>query len=89
MLSTAIAIALVMMVAALLLNVWRLLRGPSVLDRVVALDTMSINAVALLVLLGVARGSALYFEAALVIAMVGFVTTVALCKFMLRGNIIE
>lgn len=89
MLSTAIAIALAMMVAALLLNLWRLLRGPSVLDRVVALDTMSINAVALLVLLGVLRGSALYFEAALVIAMVGFVGTVALCKFMLRGNIIE
>jgi multicomponent K+:H+ antiporter subunit F len=89
MLSLAIQAAIVMVVAALLLNLWRLLRGPSVLDRVVALDTMYVNAVPLLVLLGVQRGSALYFEAALIIAMVGFVGTVALCKFVLRGNIIE
>ena len=89
MLSTAISIALALLVAALLLNAWRLLVGPSVVDRITALDTMSVNAVALLVLLGVQRDSALYFEAALVIAMVGFVGTVALCKFMLRGNIIE
>ena len=89
MLSTAVTIALAMMAAAFLLNLWRLLKGPSVVDRVTALDTMAINAVALLVLLGVQRGSALYFEAALIIAMVGFVSTVALCKYVLRGNIIE
>ena len=89
MLSTAIAIALALLAAALLLNVWRLLLGPSVVDRITALDTMSVNAVALLVLLGVQRGSALYFEAALIIAMVGFVSTVALCKYVLRGNVIE
>jgi multicomponent K+:H+ antiporter subunit F len=89
MLSLAIQLSLAMMVLALLLNLWRLVRGPSVLDRVVALDTMYINVIALLVLLGVLRGSVLYFESALLIAMVGFVGTVALCKFMLRGNIIE
>ena len=89
MLSLAIQLALAMLMAALVLNLWRLLRGPSVIDRVVALDTMYINTVALLVLLGVQRGSSLYFEAALLIAMVGFVGTVALCKFVLRGNIIE
>jgi multicomponent K+:H+ antiporter subunit F len=89
MLSIAIPIALAMMAAALLLNLWRLLRGPSVMDRITALDTMAVNAVALLVLLGVQRGSTLHFEAALVIAMVGFVSTVALCKYVLRGNIIE
>jgi multicomponent K+:H+ antiporter subunit F len=89
MLTAAIQLALAMLVAALVLNLWRLLRGPSVLDRVVALDTMYINVVALLVLLGVLRESTLYFESALVIALVGFVGTVALCKFMLRGNIIE
>ncbi len=89
MLNTAIGIALAMMVAALLLNLWRLVRGPTVLDRVVALDTMTINTIALLVLLGVLRKSSLYFEAALLLAMVGFVGTVALCKFVLRGNIME
>ncbi len=89
MLTIAIPVALAMMVAALLLNVYRLLRGPSVLDRVMALDTMTINTVALLVLLGVVRGSSLYFEAALLIAMVGFVGTVALCKYVLRGDIME
>ena len=89
MLTLAIQVALLLVVAALLLNLWRLVRGPSALDRVVALDTMYVNAVPLLVLLGVLRGSALYFEAALVIAMVGFVGTLALAKFVLRGNIIE
>jgi multicomponent K+:H+ antiporter subunit F len=89
MLSVAIPVALAMLAAALLLNVWRLVRGPSVVDRITALDTMAVNAVALLVLLGVQRGSALYFEAALIIAMVGFVSTVALCKYVLRGDIIE
>jgi multicomponent K+:H+ antiporter subunit F len=88
-LSLAVTVAIAMVVAALALNVWRLLRGPSVLDRVLALDTMYVNAIALLVLLGVQRGSRLYFESALLIAMVGFVSTVALCKFILRGNIIE
>lgn len=89
MLNTAIGIALAMMITALLLNLWRLVRGPTVLDRVVALDTLTINTIALLVLLGVLRESALYFEAALLLAMVGFVGTVALSKFVLRGNIIE
>jgi multicomponent K+:H+ antiporter subunit F len=89
MLSLAISAAIAMVVAALALNLWRLLRGPSVLDRVLALDTMYVNAIALLVLYGVLRGSRLFFESALLIAMVGFVSTVALCKFVLRGNIIE
>lgn len=85
----AARIALGMMALALLLNLWRLLRGPSVADRVVALDTMYVNALALLVLLGVWRGSPLYFEAGLVIAMLGFVGTVALCRYILRGRIVE
>ena len=89
MLTWALTAAVTMIVAAIALNLWRLLRGPSMLDRVLALDTMYINAIALLVLLGVLRGSRLYFESALLIAMVGFVSTVALCKFVLRGNIIE
>jgi multicomponent K+:H+ antiporter subunit F len=89
MLQTAIYIAFAMLSLALLLNLFRLLRGPSALDRVIALDTMYINSIALLVLMGVYRESSLYFEAALVIALMGFVGTIALAKFFLRGDIIE
>lgn len=74
---------------ALLLNLWRLIQGPSVLDRILALDTMYINSIALIVLLGLFFGSPLYFEGALLIAMLGFVSTAALCKYLLRGDIIE
>ena len=87
--SAASALALAMMAAALVLNVWRLLRGPSAADRIVALDTAYINTVALLVLLGVVRDSTLYFEAALLIALLGFVATAALSKFLMRGEVIE
>ena len=73
----------------LLLNLWRLLKGPSVLDRVLALDTMYINSIALIVLLGLYFGSPLYFEGALLIAMLGFVSTAALCKYLVRGDLIE
>ena len=74
---------------ALALNAWRLLRGPSVADRVLALDTLYINSLAFLVLLGLQLGSVLYFETALLIAMLGFVGTVVLSKFVLRGDIVE
>jgi multicomponent K+:H+ antiporter subunit F len=75
--------------AALALSLWRLLRGPSAADRILALDTLYINTIALVVLLGIHLGSALYFEAALLIALMGFVGTVALAKYLLRGDIIE
>lgn len=74
---------------ALLLAGWRLARGPALADRILALDTLYINALALLMLLGVYYRTALYFEAALVIAMLGFVGTVVLSKFILRGDIAE
>ena len=89
MLSTAVYIALGLVSAALLLSFWRLLAGPSKPDRILALDTLYVNTVALLVLLGINLGSNLYFEAALLIAMIGFVGTVALSKFLTRGDIIE
>jgi len=76
-------------VLALLLAAWRLLRGPSTPDRILALDTLYVNAIALLMLLGIMLGTSLYFEAALVIALLGFVGTVALARFVLRGDIIE
>lgn len=89
MLIWVIPLAFVLLCLALLLNLWRLAKGPSVPDRVLALDTMYINSIALLLLYGLWQGSPLYFEAALLIAMLGFVSTVAICKFLLRGDIIE
>lgn len=89
MLAQAINIALLMLSLALALNLWRLVAGPSLPDRILALDTMYINAIALLVLFGIHQGSMLYFEAALLIAVMGFVGTVALSKYLLRGDIIE
>jgi multicomponent K+:H+ antiporter subunit F len=74
---------------ALLLAAYRLLRGPTLPDRILGLDTLYINTMALLVLLGIRFDTALYFEAALVIAMLGFVSTVVLSKFLLRGDIVE
>lgn len=89
MLHSAITIAFALVSAAVALNFWRLLRGPSAPDRILALDTLYVNTIALLVLLGIKLSSALYFEAALLIALMGFVGTVALCKYLLRGDIME
>lgn len=74
---------------ALLLNLYRLLRGPDAPDRIIALDTAYINSIALLVLYGILEDSTVYFEVALLIAMVGFVGTAMLAKYLLRGDIIE
>jgi multicomponent K+:H+ antiporter subunit F len=89
MIATAIAIALGATCLAILLTLYRLVVGPDATDRVLALDTLVIETIALIVLAGIAYGSSMYFEAALLFAMVGFVTTVAFCKFLLRGNVIE
>ncbi|WP_407682128.1 K+/H+ antiporter subunit F [Pseudodonghicola flavimaris] len=74
---------------ALLLNLWKIATAEGVGDRVLALDTMVINAIALLILYGLANGTEIFFEAAMIVAMLGFVSTVAYARFMLRGNIIE
>ena len=89
LLGTALPWAIGAFVVALALNAWRLLRGPSLPDRILALDTLYINTLALLVLLGIQLRTELYFEAALVIAMLGFVSTVVLSKYVLRGDIVE
>ena len=89
MLTTAVSIAMLLVGIAIALNLWRLVVGPSLPDRILALDTMYINAIALLVLFGIYQGSLFYFEAALLIAVMGFVGTVALSKYLLRGDIIE
>lgn len=89
MLHTVILLCLGLMSVAMLLNMLRLLKGPDLPDRILALDTLYINAIALIILLGLYLKSDLFFEAALLIAVMGFVSTVAIAKHLLRGDIIE
>jgi multicomponent K+:H+ antiporter subunit F len=72
---------------ALALAAWRMFKGPSAADRVLALDTLYIDALALLVALGVRLNTALYFEVALLIGLLGFVGTVVVATYLLRGRI--
>jgi multicomponent K+:H+ antiporter subunit F len=89
LIASVLPIAIGAYVLALLLTTWRLLRGPSLPDRILALDTLYVNALGLLVLLGLRFGTMLYFEAALVIALLGFVGTVGLARFVVAGDIVE
>lgn len=89
MLATALTVSTAMLALALLLSAWRLLRGPDLPDRILALDTLYINALALLILLGIRLDTVVYFEVAMVISMLGFVGTVVLSKYLLRGSIIR
>lgn len=89
MMTTALYITIGMVVLAAILNVYRLIKGPDAPDRVLALDTLYINAIGLIILLGITLGTRLYLEAALLIAVMGFVGTVALAKYLKRGSVIE
>jgi multicomponent K+:H+ antiporter subunit F len=89
MLAYVIPLCLLILGLALVLTFARLIKGPDMPDRILALDTLYINAIALLVLLGIWLDSELYFEAALLIAVMGFIGTVAVTKYLLRGDIIE
>lgn len=86
---TAADIALAMLAVAMLLCLFRLLRGPSMADRILALDTLYINSLAGLMVAGVRLDDPTFFDAAIVIGMLGFIGTVAFAKYMLRGDIIE
>lgn len=81
--------AFVVLSVSQLMAMARLVIGPDAGDRILALDTMVLNAIGLVVLLGVAQGTEVYFEVTLIIAMLGFVSTVGLARFVLRGDIIE
>lgn len=74
---------------AMALAVWRIVRGPRAQDRVLGLDTLYVNALLMMVTFGIRTGSTFYFEAALVIGLLGFASTVALAKFLMRGEVIE
>jgi multicomponent K+:H+ antiporter subunit F len=87
--ATLMPLAIGAFALALLLNLFRLLRGPGLADRILALDTLYVNSLALLILLGIRFGTPVFFEAALVIALLGFVGTVSLSVFALRGDIVD
>lgn len=89
MMTIALQITIAMVVVAAILNVYRLIKGPGAPDRVLALDTLYINAIGLIILLGITLGTRLYLESALLIAVMGFVGTVALAKYLKRGSVIE
>ena len=76
-------------VLAMLCAVVRLFRGPNAQDRILALDTFYINGMLTLLMLGIRSESTVYFDMALLIALFGFVSTIALAKFLLRGEVIE
>ena len=88
-LTWSLAVAQVLLASAMLCATFRLLRGPRAQDRVLGFDSLYINGMLLLLTFGIRSGSTLYFEAAMVIALLGFVGTVALAKFLMRGEVIE
>lgn len=88
-LTWSVAVAQVLLASAMLCATFRLLRGPRAQDRVLGFDSLYINGMLLLLTFGIRSGSTLYFEAAMVIALLGFVGTVALAKFLMRGEVIE
>jgi multicomponent K+:H+ antiporter subunit F len=89
LLNVSLLAAQVLLALAMACATFRLLRGPRAQDRVLALDTTYVNAMLLILTFGMREGDTIYFEAALVIALLGFVSTAALAKFLMRGEVIE
>ncbi len=89
MIDLALAFGFIAVSLALLMNLWRAAVGPTVMDRVLAIDTMVVNTIALIILYGVQESTTIYFESALLLAMFSFISTVAYCRFILRGDVIE
>lgn len=88
-LTAALWFALACFSLALMFNIWRLVAGPDIADRLLAVDTMVIDMIALILLYSMITETSLYFEAAMLFALTGFVSTVAFAKFLLRGDIVE
>tara|TARA_B110000977_G_C10983479_1_gene457047 strand:+ start:117 stop:404 length:288 start_codon:yes stop_codon:yes gene_type:complete len=89
MMNYALILAFVIVGFCQMMAMVRVVIGPDTGDRILALDTMVVNAIGLIVLIGLAQGTRVYFEVSLIIAMLGFVSTVAYARFVLRGDIIE
>lgn len=88
-LSLAFGYAQLALSLAACLAAWRALRGPRAQDRVLGLDTLYVTAMLLFIVTGMQMGSPFFFEAAMVIGVLGFVATLALAKFLIRGEVIE
>lgn len=88
-LSVALMIGFFALSISIVLTGWRLIQGPSIADRILALDTLYLNSVTLIILLGLYLNNTLLFEAALLVAMLGFVSTVALARYVTRGDSVE
>jgi multicomponent K+:H+ antiporter subunit F len=88
-LSWSLLIAQILLGLAMIIAAFRMVRGPRAQDRIVSLDALYVNAMLLLLVFGIRTQSTLYFEAALVIALLGFVATLALAKFVMRGEVVE
>ncbi|MDX1467161.1 K+/H+ antiporter subunit F [Halomonas denitrificans] len=89
MIAIVIPIAMTLFAVAALLNLYRLAIGPDIVDRILALDTLMINSIALIVLADLRMGLGVLFELALLIALMGFIGTVAMSKYLVRGDVIE
>jgi multicomponent K+:H+ antiporter subunit F len=88
-LDVALNVGMAVVALAMLLCGWRLLKGPEIADRILALDTLYMTLVALVILLNLRWNTELLFEAALLVAMMGFVSTVALARYLTRGDVVE
>lgn len=88
-LEVGLTVALVLLALALVCTAFRIVRGPRAQDRVLGMDALYLNGMLIAVVYGIRTGSDLYFEAALIIGMLGFAATVALAKFLMRGEVIE
>lgn len=89
LLTAAVTLAQLMLVVAMGLYIFRMVRGPRAQDRVIALDAFYVCGMLLLVTLGMRTSSTLYFEASVIIALLGFASTVAMAKFLMRGEVVE
>jgi multicomponent K+:H+ antiporter subunit F len=89
LLIAAIVLAQILLLLGMGCSIIRMVRGPRAQDRVLALDAMYVNAMVLLLTIGIRSGSLLYVEAGLIIALLGFAGTFALAKFLMRGEVIE
>lgn len=85
----SILIAQVMLALAMAFAAYRIVKGPRAQDRVLGLDTLYINAMLMLVAFGIRTANTVYFETALIIALLGFVSSIAFAKFLMRGEVIE
>jgi multicomponent K+:H+ antiporter subunit F len=89
LLAWSITAAQIILGMAIACAFWRVVKGPRAQDRVLGFDTLYVNVMLVCLTLGIQAGKTVYYEAALIIALLGFATTVAFAKFLMRGEVIE